>query len=395
MTPFSKLWAASAVSNIGDGAMLAAGPLLLLSVTDDPTLVALGTVVQYLPWLLFSLAGGALADRGDRVRLVVIVDIGRASLVGLLAVAAWLDIVNVAMIYAVLFGLAAAETVADAASTALLPAVVEPAQLSAANGRLGAVQLVGNRLAGPPLGAWLFAAAAAAPFAVDAMSFVFAAALVARIGTPPRPAKHTTEHRSLRREIGEGLRWLWAHPGLRSLAVAMGLMNVVFMLAFATWPLYVRDRLGLGSTGFGLLLTAGAVGGVVGSFSVAGLERRFGPAAVIRAGLIVETLTHGCLATATSGWFAAAVMMVFGVHAAAWGAVALSIRQRLVPDHILGRVSSAYMFLAMCGAPVGALMGGPIAAQFGLRAPFVAASGAMALIALVWWRSLRAEALVA
>jgi len=392
LTPFSKLWAASAVSNVGDGAMLAAGPLLLLSVTDDPTLVALGTVVQYLPWLLFSLAGGALADRADRVRLIVAVDIGRAALVGLLAAAAWLDLVTVALVYAVLFGLAAAETVADAASTALLPAVVEPGQLSAANGRLGAVQLVGNRLAGPPLGAWLFATAAAAPFAVDAASFVVAAALVARIGTPPRPIAGA-EQRSLRREIGEGIRWLWAHPGLRSLAVAMGLMNVVFMLAFATWPLFVRDRLGLGSTGFGLLLTMGAIGGIGGSFSVAALERRFGAAAVIRAGLVVETLTHGCLATATSGWFAAAVMAVFGVHAAAWGAVALSIRQRLVPDGLLGRVSSAYMFLAMCGAPIGALMGGPVAARFGLRAPFVVAFGAMALIAALAWRPLRAEAL--
>jgi len=162
-------------------------------------------------------------------------------------------------------------------------------------------------------------------------------------------------------------------------------MNVTFMAAFAVWVLYARERLGLAGAGFGFLLTASALGGLVGAAATGRLTDRFGPAALLRAGLLVETAVHIVLALTRSPWIAGATMAVFGAHAAIWGVVVVTLRQRLVPDRLRGRVSSVYFFLTMGGAAIGALAGGFLARGLGLTAPFwIAAAGNATLIPVVW-----------
>ncbi|MQA83847.1 MAG: MFS transporter [Streptosporangiales bacterium] len=390
---FGKLWAGGAVSNIGDGVTLAAGPLLVLTLTRDPALVAGAVFVQQLPWLLFSLLSGAYADRLDRRLLVVVVNLLRGAVVGGLAAAVWLEVASIPLVYGALFLLGVGETLADVAGTALLPSVVAPDCLTRANARLVATHMVGNQLAAPPFGAWLFTVAAALPFGVDAASFLVAAALVAAVRQRPDAAPAPASRGSLRSDIAEGVRWLWEHRALRMLAICLCLMNVTFMAAFAVWALYVRQRLGLGEIGFGLFLTAGAGGGVLGSAVVNRLNTRFGAAALLRAGLVVETATHLSLATVRVPWAAALTMVIFGMHAAVWGVIALTLRQRLVPAELLGRVNSAYMFLATGGAALGALPGGLIARTLGITAPFWIAFAGMAALTVVVWPRLTPAAL--
>jgi MFS family permease len=373
------------VSNVGDGVALAAGPLLLASLTSDPALVAAAMFVQQLPWLLFALPAGVYVDRLDRRRVVVLANLVRAAVVAGLAAAVAAGVATVAVVYAALFVVGTMETLADNASTALLPAVVAPEDLPRANARLMGVQLVGNQLLAPPLGAALFVAAAALPFGLNAATFVVAAALLTTLRGRFQP-EPTEPQRPLRQDIATGMRTLLGHPVLRMLAVCLCLMNVTLVGAFAILVLYARERLGLTEVGFGLLLAASAVGGIAGTVVASRLQRRFGTALLLRVGLVIETCTHLSLALARMPWVAIATMVVFGAHASLWGINSLSWRQRAVPDELRGRVNSGYFLFSVGGAALGALGGGFVARGLGITAPFWVAFGGMVVLTAVAWR---------
>ena len=383
---FSKLWTASAVSNIGDGITMAAGPLLVASITTDPAAVAGAVFAQQLPWLLFALLSGAWADRLDRRRLVVTVNLIRAAALAALVATVASDMVTVPLIYAVFFVLGTGETLADTASSAFVPALVPTERLPTANAWLGATFTVLNQFVAKPLGAWLFVVAAAVPFGVNALSFAASAALIAGIGTLPAP--EVRPHRSLRADIAEGVRWLWQHRLLRTLAVTMAFGNVVFCAAFAIFVLYVFERLGLGQLGYGVLLTAFAIGGLAGSVLAPVLLRSLSATLLLRAGLFVEVALHATLATTRTAWIAAAMIVVFSVHAAVWGNVVVTLRQRSVPLAVYGRVSSVYALLDLGGAALGSLLGGVVAQAYGITATFWTAAVAMAVVLLLAWRPL-------
>ncbi|GAA3350747.1 MFS transporter [Amorphoplanes nipponensis] len=383
---FARLWTAAAVANLGDGITMAAGPLLVASITTDPAAVAGAVFAQQLPWLLFALLSGAWADRLDRRRLVVTVNLVRAAALAALVAAVAGDAVTVPLIYAVFFVLGTGETLADTAASAFVPALVPADQLPTANAWLGATFTVLNQFAAKPLGAWLFVVAAAAPFGVNALSFAASAALVAGIGSLPatRPRPRT----SLRADIAEGLRWLWQHRLLRALAVTMAFGNVVFCAAFAIFVLYAFERLGLGQLGYGVLLTAFAVGGLAGTVAAPPLLRTVSATVLLRTGLVVEAALHATLALTRTPWVAAAMIVVFSVHAAVWGTVVTTLRQRSVPGPIYGRVSSVYSLLELGGAALGSLLGGLLARAYGITATFWTAAAAMAVILLLAWRPL-------
>ncbi|MFC0106807.1 MFS transporter [Kibdelosporangium aridum] len=246
---FAKLWTASAVSNIGDGVTIAAGPLLVAQMTQNPALVAGAAFAQQLPWLLFGLISGAYADRVDRRKLVVLVNVLRGLVLAALAVSIAADVASIPIIYAVFFLLGLGETFADTASVALLPAVVPQEKLASANAKLMATYTISNQFAAKPLGAWLFVTAAALPFAFDAVSFLVAAGLVAMVTRAPRRLE--PKKTNLKADIKEGVRWLMNHRVLRTLAMTMSVANVVFCAAFAIFVLYVQQRLGLTEVGYG------------------------------------------------------------------------------------------------------------------------------------------------
>jgi len=385
---FTKLWSASAISNLGDGALLAAGPLLVASISDEPAAVAAAVFAQQLPWLLFALFSGALVDRLDRRLVAVTVNVFRGVVLGALAIAVLLGISPLWAVYLTLFLLGSAETLADNAASALLVGAVPKEHLGKANARLFATFTVGNQLGGPPIGALLFAVGAGAPLVLDAVTFGVAAMLISRINARP-PAAAAERRTPLLREVGEGVRWLWNHAGVRTLAVSILVMNVTFCAAFATWVLFARERLGLSDAQFGLLISAGAVGALVGTPVYHLLEPRVGSLTLLRTGLVIETLTHLVLTFTRSPWVAGATMAVFGVHAIVWGTVSTTTRQLATPDDLLGRVNSVYLLASIGGAALGALLGGALAQRFGLVTPFATAFVAMVVMTAVAWRPLR------
>ncbi|UED85566.1 MFS transporter [Streptomyces profundus] len=386
--PFNTLWAATAVSNVGDGIVKAAAPLLVASVTASPALIGWAVFVQQLPWLLFSLVSGVYVDRLDRRRLIVVINLLRGAVIGGLALAVWGDAVNVPVIYVAGFLLGTCETLGDNASAAMIPATVRSEDLPRANARMQVVFYVIDQFSAPPLGAALFVVAAALPFGVNAVTFALAALLISTLrdnGEAParEPAR---ERRRVRGEIAEGVRWLWNQPTIRMISVTLALMNITLLAGFSVLVLYARERLGLGEIGYGLLLSASAAGGLLGALCAVRLTERFRTSALLRAALVLESLTHLGLALAQTVWLVISVLLLFGAHNAVFGVVVRTLRQRMVPDALRGRVESVFMMFSMGGAALGALIGGPIAVALGVTGPFWIAFAVMAALTLVAWR---------
>ncbi len=382
-TPFRWLVASSWASNLGDGLAVAAGPLLVASQTSDPLLVALAGLLQRLPWLVFGLHAGVLADRLDRRRVVIAVDLLRACVLAVLVAALVTGAVDVTVVLVAVFLLGTAEVFADTTSATLLPMVVPRADLGVGNARLMAGHITLNELAGPAVGAALFALGTAWPFAVQAVCLLLAAVLVARMAVPPLPAPEGPRH--VGRDIAEGFRWTWANPAMRTLTLTIVTFNVTYGAAWSVLVLYASDRLGLGPVGFGLLTTVVALGGIVGTAGYDWLERRVGLAWLMRVGLVIETLTHLGLALTTTPWVAMAVLFVFGVHAFVWGTTSRTVRMRAVPMELQGRVGSVYAIGVFGGIVVGQALGGVIARIWGLTGPFwFAFVGSAVILALIW-----------
>ena len=384
---FRKLWTASTVSNLGDGVTLAAGPLLAASLTRDPVLVAGIVFAQRVPWLLFSLLSGALVDRLDRRRVMVTANFTSSLLMGFLGFAVLLGFASIPLMYAVFFLLGTAETMFVNASLSVLPAVVPREKLSRANGRLFGAKMVASQLAGPPLGGFLFAAAVSVPFLLDAGSFAAAAALLLTLRGGFRVEKQQDNESptTLRAEISEGVRWLFQHRLLRTLALALGVMNLTLSAVLSIMVLYAQDRLNLGPVGYGLLLSTVAVGGAVGSLFAERVISWLGPGTAMRIGLVIEASTHLVLALARNELVIGAVLIVFGFHSIVWSVISVSLRQEVVPSRLLGRVNSAYLLFSIGSLSVGALLGGALARGFGITAPFWFSFFVVAALALLIW----------
>ncbi|KON72637.1 hypothetical protein M768_14105 [Cellulosimicrobium cellulans F16] len=382
-TGFRWLLSSSWTSNVGDGIALAAAPLLVASQTDSAFLVALAALLQQLPWLLFGLWAGALADRLDRRVVVMVANALRALVVVALCVVIATGHVSIGVVLAVTFLYGVAEVFADSASQTLLPMLVEPRDLGTGNARMQAGFLTANQLLGPPVGAFLFALGTVWPFVVQVVCVALAVVLVGRIATQPGGVRETQTH--VRQDIAEGVRWILGNAPVRTLALVILAFNVTWAAPWGVLVKYALDHLDLGEVGFGLLTTASAVGGVIGIASFGWLERHLRLSTIMRVCLSLEVVMHLALALTTTGWVALAIMVVFGAYAFVWGTVSNTIRQRAVPTEFQGRVGSVYLVCVFGGSVVGQALGGILAQTWGITAPFwFAFVGAGVTLALVW-----------
>ena len=411
------LLTSSGVSNLGDGISSAALPLLATLITSDPLAFSGVAVASRLPWLLFALQAGAIADRVDRRRLMVAMQVARFALFGVIGLAALGDWATMPLLYVVSLAVGVCETLYDNAAQAFLPSLVDKDRLERANGRLFSVEWSANQFIGPPLGGLLFAVAVSLPILLNAGTFLVSAALLAVISGrfgPGERARAAQARRaapaaqgpadvdttpaiadapdiavltepvaasSLWAEIREGLRWLWQHRVLRTLGILLGISNGATTMGFATFALYATDEdiLGLGETGFGLLLTAGGVGSVIGGLLADRIVDRIGRAAALWGALITFPLCSLVYVFAGHWSVIAITSIVFIFAGTVWNVITVSLRQTIIPDHLLGRVNSVYRFLGWGSMPVGALIGGLIADGFGLRAPWLVGAVLMAV----------------
>ena len=383
-TGFRWLVGSSWVTNLGDGVLIAAGPLLVASQTSDPLLVASAMVALQLPWLLVGLFAGALADRLDRRLIMMTANGARAAvLAGLCAVIAT-GHVNIWLVLLAMLVLGTAETFVDATAGTLAPMLVEKKDLGIANARLSAGSITGNQLVGPAVGAILFAAAMAWPFLVTAVCAALGIVLVSRIGTPPGAVREQVDTH-IRQDIADGVRWLVGNRPVRTLAIIIVVFNITWAAPWSVLVLWALERVGIEEAGFGLLTTCAALGGLLATFLYGRLERLVPLATLMRVVLLAEVLFHLAMALTTSPWAAYPLMFFFGLYAFVWGTLSQAVRQRAVPQEFQGRVGSVYMICVMGGMLLGSLLGGLIAGQWGLTAPWwFAFAGAGITLAIVW-----------
>lgn len=411
-TNFRKVFAAASVSNLGDGVGAVAYPWLASAVTRSPMLIATVVVAQRLPWLVFSLPAGVITDRVDRRRAMVAMDVARASITLLVAFAVLsrqvdlpapgavdsvigTDVVLYVALLAATLLLGLAEVLRDNAAQTILPAVVPADRLERANGRLWAAESVTNTFVGPPLGSVLLLVAFAVPFFVHASTFVVAALVMATLsgsycavprhgeqvgrvdGTAPADARPTW-----RADLAEGVRWLWGHELLRRMAIILGLTNGAMMMTGATFVLFAQEILGAGPFVFAVIGFGGAAGSILGGMLAPRWSARLGSGtclAIAMGGTVVVSASIG----SSSHWIP--VLVLFGVTAVLgilWNVITVSLRQAIIPSHLLGRVNSVYRFFAWGMLPIGAAVGGALVVaveasasrEWALRAPWFASA---------------------
>ncbi len=407
---YRKLFAATTISNLGDGVGVIAYPWLATAVTRNPLLIALVAVVQRLPWLLFTLPAGVITDRNDRRRLIVGADTIRFFLTGLLGLAVLArsgalpspdDVDSIVgtewLLYLVIVActllLGTCEVLHDNSAQTFLPAIVDEPDLEQANGQMYAAELVANQFIGPPLASLLLAAGFVAPIMFDAGTFAAAAGLVFAIVATKRPptATEQVQRRPFKAELAEGFRWLWHYPLLRTFAITLGFLNLLGQVGFVTVVLFGQEVLHTTVFQFGLMTTIAAVGGVLGGWLSSGITRRIGTGVSVGLTLWVGAFCSIGVGLLSSWPLVALLLGVTMFTGVVWNVITVSLRQTVIPDRLLGRVNSVYRFFGWGMIPIGGLIGGllvdllegPLSREWALRAPWIAAGVAQLVLAAV------------
>ncbi|GAA4235780.1 MFS transporter [Streptosporangium album] len=375
-----RLWWATGINTVGDGAFAAAVPLLAVTITRDPRLVSVVSAATYLPWLLLSLPAGALVDRYDRVGLMWRSQAIQAVIVSVIAVLAAFGHIGIPVLAIMAFGLGACEIVFANAAQAILPDIVADPLLHRANGHQQTITAIGYQFLGPPIGSLLFAVAVALPFGMDAGSFALSAALLA---TLPRRRRRRIEHPPMRMAIADGLRWLARHRLLRTLAVLLGVNTFCGQLGNVTLVLLATRTLHLDARGYGLLLAGAAIGSLLGGLVSARVVNRVGALPALLTALATNVVVFVGIGLSPNAIVLGALLAVNGFVITLWSIVTVSLRQQIVPSEMLGRVNSVYKMLGWGLIPLGALTGGLVAHAFGLRAPYPVAGVLRGIVLLV------------
>lgn len=389
---FRAQLASTGLANLADGVFVTLAPLVALTLTSSPAQIALLTAAGWLPWLVFGLAAGVVIDRVDRRRVQVLALGVRAAVLGVAAVLGLGGGLSMPLLLAIALLYGVTEVFADLGATSIVPDLVPAEKLPAANGRLIGVQQVANAFLGSPLAGVLVVLGAGAGFGTSAALAALAALTLAVglrgdfrravTGTPARPLA----------QVREGLAFLVRHPVIRPLVIAGGVINLAstaYFAVFVLWAVGPDSAIGLTASQFPLLTLGLALGAVAGSVVVEGVQRRLGETRTMIGALVISVLLMLVPVLWPNGWAVAAAFALVGVTNTVGNVITQSMRQRLVPGELLGRVGGASRTLAFGLMPVGAVLGGVVAEHLGLAATFYAAV-AVALLACGYLaRSLR------
>lgn len=372
-----RQFVASGVSNIGDGMVHAAAPLLTLSLTSDERLIAGVSFSSMIPWLVLSLPAGVYIDRFDRRKLMVVANIIRAILFGIIAISAAVGSLSIWTFMVILIGVGCCEVIFDMSAQAFLPQIVPERLLEKANGRLSSLELITNTFIGLPLGAWAFVVAVGVPFGVDAASFAFAAVLVASIRLPKKDAPDAStniQQPTFLADLKEGLAWLWNNRLIRTLAIMLGITNMTAMFGDAIFVKYAAEELGVTGRAYGFLLALTAIGSILGGLLGDRIAKKLGVAQSIIYSYFVFGFVGIIYFFFPYVWAIAIAASLMGLAGTTWNVVTVSLRQRVIPSELFGRVNSVYRFIGTGSIGIGALIGGQIAYATNLRMPFIVAA---------------------
>lgn len=391
---FWPYWVAMTTSGLANGMLGVSAPLLATHLTRRPEEVAGLTFFYTLPTLLFSLAGGVLVDRFDRRRLMLVATLGRAAVGATLAVGALQGWVTMTVLYGSALLLGTGHILYGISSSSILPQIVSRPQLERANSYIMAGRVSGDGVAGRPFGALLFTLGVSVPFLGYALAEMVSFGSLLALKESSRLRTDNRNYPVKMTQIADGFRWLFANQLLRSIVVVSSVANLAVGSLFSILVLYALDALGISNASYGVLMVALPLGGLVGASASGRIIRVLNRGGALRLAVGILVGSFVCLGTTSIPWLAATALFGLSAGVTVWNVVSASLRQAMVPDHLMGRVTSVVRLLSAGSQPLGAVLGGVAASTMGLRFPMLASAAVLAVFFVASMRTIRNKAMM-
>ena len=382
---FNRLWSASLVSNLSDGVLLAAAPLLAITLTDNTVLISLLGAMVMLPWLLFAIPIGALVDRLDRRYILAGTNLLRSAVVGVLAFTIAADLVTIHFLILAAFIIGSCEVASDTTAQSLIPQILEEKHFEKANSRLQISETVVQGFIGAPLSGFLYSLAIYIPFFFNSVGYIVSAILALSMPIhflqDVRKEERKAEQKHFVADMKFGISYLYNHKLLRRLVLTTSLIGVCYSMGTATIVLFMVRELDLPEPLFGLVLTIQGIGGLVGAVVAPHASKRFGRARVMTFGIFSSSLLL-LLQGFSPNIYLFVGLATFGAFTISqWNILLMSTYQTVIPNEIYGRIHGTRRTLVWGMMPIGSVMGGLLATT-GLRTPLYVGGFIATVIAL-------------
>ena len=383
---FNRLFSASVISNLADGLLAVAAPLLAITLTKDPVLISMLSAFVMLPWLLFAIPIGLIVDRVDKRLLVTFTNTLRFVIAGLVALAITTETITIYWLLLATFLIGICEVAADTAAQSLIPVILEKKNFERANSRLNIAETVIQNFVGAPLSGFLYATAIVLPFMLNSLGFLIAAIFVFLIPahlivTPQDKEQEVKERDSFLSEIKFGLKYLWNDRPLRRLVATTTSLGFFYSLSTSTLILFITETLGVEAKYFGLLMAGAGSGAVLGGIVTPALSKKFGRGLVLAVAIFISSITVLFQGLSPNVWIFGAIGFISSFSITNWNILLMSCYQVLIPAELYGRIHGARRTFVWGVMPIGAFTGGVIA-QSGLRVPLIVGGIATTLISI-------------
>jgi MFS family permease len=383
---FNRLFSASVISNLSDGLLAVAAPLLAISLTKDPVLISLLSAFVMLPWLLFAIPIGLVVDRVDKRLLITFTNSMRFVTAGLVALAISTDRISIYWLLLATFVIGTCEVATDTAAQSLIPVLLDKKNFERANSRLNIAETVIQNFIGAPLSGFLYASAIVLPFILNSLGFLIAAIFVFLIPAHlishgSLQAKNDDEKKSFIGDIKFGLNYLWNDRPLRRLVATTTSLGFFYSLSTSTLILFITETLGVQAKYFGVLMAGAGSGAVVGALLTPRLSKKFGRGRILSIAIFISSIAVLFQGLAPNLWVFGVIGFVSSFAITNWNILLMSCYQVLIPADLYGRIHGARRTFVWGVMPIGAFLGGVIA-HSGLRLPLIIGGVATTLISL-------------
>lgn len=390
---FNRLWSASIASNLADGILKTAAPLLAATLTRDPFLISLMAALVMLPWLLFAMPVGVLVDRVDRRLALALANSSRFLIAAALAFAVATESITIWWLFVAAFLIGIAEVVYDTTTQSMIPQIVSKPKMDRANSKIQSAEILVSQFVGAPASGVLYALAIVVPFIANAAGLLVAVLLVLMIPksfTSSAQAEETSSEneKNFWKELKFGVRYLLDSHHLRNLLVQTTVVAFAYALSQATIVLYLLEVQQVPVAAFGFVMTSFGIGALVGSLFAPKLASKFGLGLVLAAVNLAAGLLMAALFLAPTIWIAAPIFVFMGLTSGTWNVLLMSLYHRLIPNQLFGRIHGARRTMVWGMMPIGSLVGGVIA-SVDLRLPYLIGGIIATAMALIYFRFIK------
>jgi len=387
---FSRIWSASLITNLVDGVLKLSAPLLAVSLTQDPILIGLLSALGLLPWLFFAIPIGALVDRIDKRKALVLGNFGRSALALFVAFSISQEFITIWILLVCVFLFGICEVLVDTTSQSVLPQILDKSNFERGNSRLQISEVIVAQFAGSPLSGFLYAIAIALPFYFSTTGFFLAAVLLALFpfNTDVNPVHEEDagkERLGLIGDIKFALNYLYQDKRIFSIVVITTSIGFFYALSNAVAPLFILKELNVAPSYFGVVLAIQGIGALAGSVMAPVISAKLGRGRALALNLFLASLMVIFFGLAPNAYVFVAIAVVMGFTISVWNILLMSLYQSIIPAHLYGRIHGARRTIVWGLMPIGSLFGGVIA-RGGLRLPFLIGGALATLLSILAYK---------